>query len=449
MKKLLIIQLDEAYFLYETLQMLECQRDLIRDFELTLLVSENALKSVQDGSVVIPAGTTTDIRKTLETKYDISANLSLNEPSWKFHHQVKASQKIGMNEINGQLLVPDTWSSYLLTIKARAPFLTFHLQDIYKNILGIRKLNASERKKKRTYQELVFGFFSTDFFSAEEQELLISTIHDHYPGLQIKDLSEVDLVSDLTSVLYVGPATFEALKLCQAGARGIFLGRAFQGFNLLPKEEGHFFISTMYQQAKAVEIFKFIQNYLHEMPMNRDYPYAVYQVDEEHLFGSYLKALHKSDENYPIYQSHVVLWNFILNLFDTNLEVVRCTPSQLELLQGQVEILNKLIRLYDYAMSSIDSVHQQSKAIQADVQVIEGHLKNLREIDEISDKISQSNIYLRPVLDFYRIRRGQNSGANLFEQSQDSFLLYSEEHQALKALLELFAVTLHKNEASI
>ena len=76
-------------------------------------------------------------------------------------------------------------------------------------------------------------------------------------------------------------------------------------------------------------------------------------------------------------------------------------------------------------------------------------VKNLKEMEEIADKISQSHAFLRPILDFYRIRRGQNDGENLLEQAQHSFLTYSEEHQALKAILELFTVTLRKNEVSI
>ena len=100
-------------------------------------------------------------------------------------------------------------------------------------------------------------------------------------------------------------------------------------------------------------------------------------------------------------------------------------------------------------MSSIDTIHQEAKSASANSSLIQENLKNLKEIEEISDKISQSHVFLRPILDYYRIRKGQNLGSNLLEQSQHSFLTYSEEHQALKALLELFTVTLNKNEVSI
>jgi hypothetical protein len=100
-------------------------------------------------------------------------------------------------------------------------------------------------------------------------------------------------------------------------------------------------------------------------------------------------------------------------------------------------------------MASIDFIHQEAKSANTSSEKIQGHLKNLTEIDVISDQISQSHSFLRPFLDYYKIRRGQNDGGTLLEQSQNSFLVYSEEHQSLQALDELFSVTLRKNEVNI
>jgi hypothetical protein len=183
--------------------------------------------------------------------------------------------------------------------------------------------------------------------------------------------------------------------------------------------------------------------------MAQNSPYAIYQIDQENLYGSFLRSLNSSDDNYPFYQAHVVLWNYVLNLFDINLEIITCQTSQIDLLNSQVEVLTKLVRLYDYVMSSVDTIYQEAKSAAADNDKVKAHIKNLQEMEGISDKISQSHAFLRPVLDFYRIRRGQNTGTTLLEQSQHSFLTYSEEHQALKAMLELFTVTLRKNEVSI
>lgn len=448
MKKLLIIQLDEAYFLFETFQMLDRYRDALKDFDITVLANPKSLTEVQDGSSPIISGVTTNVETVLSTKYDVSANFSLNDASWPLHHKVTSDQKLGPYEQDGQLLINDQWSTYLLTLKARAPFLTFHMQDIYKNILGIKKA-VFGAKEKKNYQQIVFGLSNTDFFSAEEQEKLLEYITIRHSNLHVKDISEIDMVSDLSQVLYIGPATFDSLKICEDGATGIFLSSQFQGFNLLPHQDGHFFISSRNGKIHADKIFAFIETQITHKNLPENFPYAIYLADNENLFGSYMRSLNASDDNYPVYQAHVVLWNFILNLFDVNLDITECTASQNLLLKTQTEVLNKLLRLHDYAMSSIDIVLKETKSLSMDTAKVQGHLKNLREIEEISDKISQSNIFLRPILDFYRMRRGQNSGTSLADQAEHTFLLYSEEHQALQAILELFTVTLQKNEVNI
>jgi hypothetical protein len=156
-----------------------------------------------------------------------------------------------------------------------------------------------------------------------------------------------------------------------------------------------------------------------------------------------------ADDAFPIYQSHLVLWNFLLGLIDVDLEVHKCTAGQLALVKLQLEVLNKFLRLHDYAIASVEAVHAEARAVSADPVALESHLKNLREVEKISNEIAATHPFLRPFLDFYRIRRGQNFGDTLVEQSQASFLTYAEEHQALKALQELFSVTLRRNEANI
>jgi hypothetical protein len=440
--------MDEAYFLFETLLMLDRNRDVLKDFEITLLANPQALSQLQDGSEPIISGITTKVSEVTNVDFDISVNFSMNEASWPLHNLIKSSQKLGPHEKNKQLFVSDVWSSYLMTLKARAPFLTFHMQDIYKNILGVKKISQSKQKHK-TYQHIVIGLCNTSFFSAVEQERLIDLVNSHCPHLKIRDISEIDPVSNLSQVLYVGPANFEALKICEAGATGIFLSSQFQGFNLLPHDEGHYVISSKNSHFISDKLLPFITHEIMNKEMPQNFPYAVYQIDEENLFGSFLKSHNSSDDNYPFYQAHVVLWNYLLNLFDINLEIITCQTGQIELLNTQVEVLTKLIRLYDYVMSSVDTIYQEAKSSLADNDKINAHIKNLQEMEGISDKISQSHAFLRPVLDFYRIRRGQNSGSTLLEQAQHSFLTYSEEHQALKAMLELFTVTLRKNEVSI
>lgn len=449
MKKLLVIQTDGTYFLHETLRMLERSHSSLRDFELTVLVSEEALAPIKAAVTPLVPGITCDKSFVLKQKYDLSANLSMHEDSWDYHAHVQAKHKLGPTRSEGTMAVADLWSTFLLTVKAGAPFLTFHLQDIYKNILGIKRLDKAAGKPSRRIKEVVVGHFHPDFLSQEERQQLITELKQNFPALIFKDLNSVDLISDLGHTLYVGPATFDALRVCEAGARGVFLGRSFGGINLLPYDGDHFYVSSRGSSLKAMTLVPFIESIIRQGKPLVNLGLSVYQLDDENLFGTYLKSLNPSDVYYPYYQVHVVLWNFLLSLFDVNLDVSKCSEEQLELMAQDKEVLTKLLRLLDYAMSSIDTIYHQVKHPQSDGSIIAGHLKNLQEIDEVVSKLAEGRPLIRPFLDFYRLRRGQNDGSNLYEQVQHTYLTYSEEQHALTALDELFSVTLRKNEVSI
>lgn len=448
MKKLLIIQTDEAYFLFETLQTLKKNEDSLKEYEVTMLVNPSSLSVIDQSKTSAATEITTDFLHLKDKSYDISFNLSLNEESWHLHSEINSSHKIGPYLKNKELVVSDLWSSYLLTIKAKAPFLTFHLQDIYKNILGIKRI-AAETKQQRAINTLYISLTNPQTFSAEEQEKFIDGLQNLYSNMKLKDISESKERSRLDGSLYIGPPTLEGLRISENGGQGIFIGKSFQGFNFLPFAEGNHFISARMGVFEANHLLHTVEAILDHKDLNNESPYSVYSMSTENLFGTYLESKNPSDDNYPFYQSHVVLWNFILNLFDTNLEITKCTDSQLELLKGNQLVLDKLLRLHDYAMSSIDIIHNEAKSKETDTQKVQGHLKNLRDMEGISDQIAQSHAFLRPILDFYRIRKAQNFGSSLLDQSQHSFLTYSEEHQALQALEELFSVTLRKNTASI
>lgn len=447
MKKLLIIQQDEAYFLYETLLVLEKNQSSLKDFDLTILVDKKSLEFIQTKSIIASFKIVSDFSEVISQKFDMSFNLSQREETWTIHSQIESEHKIGPYFEGDRLIVKDHWSSFYLTLKSKAPFLTFHLQDIFKNIIGIKKFENSKNEVS-PIRTLAFGFTHSELFSGQELENLVNDIHASHPFLAIRDISEIDPIQDLSSVLYIGPATLDALFLCESGAQGLFLTSHFQGLNLLPYGENHLVVSSRGESFLSRHLLPLVQSKILNTPTPKT-NYSLYKLTKEHLFGLYAEAQDKSDDSYPIYQSHVVLWNFLLGLFDTNLEITQCSPSQLNLLKQQEMVLTKLTRLYDYAMSSIDTIHAEARSNEASQQVIQGHLKNLQEIDTISDQISQSHPFLRPILDFYHIRRGQNEGSTLLEQTQHSFLTYSEEHQALKALLELFSVTLNKNEVNI
>ncbi len=442
-KRILIIQTDDMYFLHETLQVLSANLKDLSDMELTLLVSPRALEIMNILGVPLPGGTTTDIGQVLNLEYDLSFNLSLNEAAWQIHSEIKSTKKAGALYRGNELMVNGVWSAWFLTFKGNTPFVTFHMREIFRQILGVKK-RAPDTNNNFMARTLIMGMSSQEFFPKNEQEAFLTGIIRRFPGLQVMDESEVAPDHDHSSSLYIGAASMKALVLCESGARGIFIAARFQGLNLLPEKEGTMLVTTGGKRMDAQSLLDILEIIMKDREMKPADHMNIYRLSMENVFGAYLQCLKGQEVSYPFYQAHVVLWNYVLALQDVNLDISAPSVEQAATLGSQLEIISKLIRLHSYAMLALDGVYKEAKATESEGAVIDKHFATLTEVDETFDKISASNPFLRPILDFYKIRKGQIEGESLLEKSQNSLLTYSEEHQALTALEDLFRTIRNK-----
>lgn len=442
-KRVLIIQTDDMYFLHETLQVLSANGKDLSEMKLTLLVSPKALDVMKSLGVPLPDDTTTDIGVVLDTEYDLSFNLSLNEAAWQIHSETKAKKKAGAYYKGNELIVNGVWSAWFLTFKSNTPFVTFHMREIYRQILGVKK-RAPDTNNNFMARTLVMGMTSSEFFPKNEQEAFLSGIIRRFPGLQVLDESEVSPDHDHSSSLYLGAASMKGLMLCEGGARGIFIASRFQGLNLLPEKEGTMLISTGGQKMDAQSLLDVLEIILKDREMKAADHLNIYRLSMENVFGAYMQCLKGHEVSFPFYQAHLVLWNYVLAFQDVNLDISPPSAEQAATLTSQLEIVTKLIRLHSYAMLALDGVYKEAKATESDASVIDKNFATLTEVDETFDKISATNPFLRPILDFYKIRKGQIEGETLLEKSQNSLLTYSEEHQALTALEDLLRTIRNK-----
>jgi hypothetical protein len=435
-KKLLIIQTDDMYFLHETLQVLSANSRDLSEYDLTLLVSPKALEIMKSIGAYLPQGITTDIKQVLSMDFDLSFNLSLNENAWQIHSEVKAGKKAGPYYQNNELIVSGTWSAWFMTFKGNTPFVTFHMREIFRQILGLKKRHSLPESPGAP-KTIIMGMSSPDFFPKDEQEAFLTGLVRRFPGIQVLDESEVNAESDQSSSLYVGPASMKALILSESGGRSIFFGSRFQGLNLLPEKEGTILITTGGKTLDAQSLLGILEIILKEKEMKPSAHLNIYRLNMENVFGAYMECLSGQEIPYPFYQTHLVLWNYLLALQEIHLDIVSPSREQGEIVQTQLEIVTKLLRLHDYAMVSMNGVYKEAKESESDAEKISKHIATLTEVDETMDKIAASNPFLRPMLDFYKIRKGQIEGATLLEKSQNSLLTYSEEHHALGAFAEL------------
>ncbi len=449
MKKILIIQTDPIYFLEETLRLLEAYQAEFHNVSTVLHVDQVALQSLSSSTTPMFKNIETNPESILQMDFDISFNLSLNESSWDFHQDVQSLQKIGISKERGDIIASDFWSTFLLTLKANPPYLTFHLQDVYRNILGLKNRSENQASHIKPVKRIVFGKFNPEFFSINDLKLIAENIHEHYPHIETLFNPNLDLVDDLSDAIYFGPPTLQSLRISDCGARSILLVRNFEGFNLIPYQTENYILSTKGNRPDFQSIVLTLSDFLSNGKFTRFQDFSYYEVTQENIYGAYLKSLNNSDFYYPFFQCHVVLWNFLLNLFDINLNISQCTKDQILLFQHSSETIQKICRLYDYAIASSEQIYEEAQKDLPSKSIIDTAINRLIEIEEVISRIAESNVILRPVIDYYKIRRSQNNGENLLKHSQSTVLNYAEEQHAMNALHELFSVTLSRNEASI
>lgn len=401
------------------------------ELEITILANASSYAAIRDQFSHLNLRVLLNALEVQRECFDLAVNLSLVESSWKLLEDVQTRQRRGIYYEDGLVKVSDHWATYLLTLKSQVPFLSFHLEEIYKNILGAGQspmLSADDFK----LEKFIFSLTDSSLFPAGEQEALLNLISKKFSGIPILDISEAD-PNDRDGVFYLGPATLHSATMNYP--RNLFIQKIFQGTNLLPTSPA-WILTSRDKVFSAQEVFGTLEHIL-DPAIERPENVSLYLSRYDEEGDSFVEQISGSEITYPIYLAYFVLWNFVLGLRDSEPAFPKIHGEQKEFLKIYLEILKKISRFHTYALASLDILLKEGKNSSPDTDVVDGHLENLRQIDETLRKISDSHPMLRPLLDFYHIRRGQNDGKSFREQVENSLLTYHEEHQAFTAFEEL------------
>jgi hypothetical protein len=430
LRKILIIQNDGPVFLHSALRVLRKYFSDLPDTEITVLAAAESFQALGDEFEHLKMHVKFTPQEILSDAFDIGVNLSLQESSWKLLEDTLAQKRLGIYLKNGQVRVSDHWSTYLLTLKSPVPFVNFHLEEIYKNILGAKQAPQFS-EDKFLLQKFIFAISPATIFPPGEQEAFLNLLTKRFPGVPVLDISEAR-PGETEGVFYIGPAEAEVVTINYP--RNLLVQKKFQGANLLPTEST--WILTNEKTISGQDVLSAMESILNppsELPGNISLYQTRYCEEED----SFIKKISGNELTYPIYLAYFVLWSFVLGLKEAEPDLPKVDSAQKELIRTYLEIIKKISRFHTYALASLDILLTEAKAEKANSELIEGHLENLRQIDETLRNISDAHALLRPLLDFYHIRRGQTEGDQFREQVENSLLIYHEEHQAFSAFQEL------------
>lgn len=439
MKKILISQLDSSYFLNETLALLERHALNLRDSEITILCQKESLEKLSQFGLP-KSKFVTNINQITNEKFDQWFNLSI------FNFNETLSQLIDSPIKKGPHLTNDDWSIHLLTVKEKSLYLNLHLQDIYAGVLGLPRLLLS--KIRHQTKRIIFGHFRPQAMSFQELTNLTANLKKSYPLVEFLTIDEVDYLESHQDSLYFGPATLEAIKLCESGAKSIFVSNFFTGMNLIPYQEDSLYITTHGENINASRIEPFIHYSISPQVTLPQTGYSLYQTALT-SGGMVFNSLNQSDYQFATYQAFFVLWSYFLSLSDVELNFTRLNKIYTPQFRNLYDCLDKVSQLTHFSVIHSQKIHQELTLKNSQFEVVKEGLMKISDVEESLETFANAQVWFNPLFRFFQYKLKQLDLENIVKSSEERYFLYAEFQQSIDALKELFAVTLNKNEVSI
>ncbi len=449
MKKILIIQTDPTYFLEESLRTIETYQDLFVENELSILVDKFSYNNIPQESLPPLRNILINEEDVISKSFDVSINLATSTESFILQGKIKSPIKSGTQQIGDTIEHSDSWALFLYTLKGNPPFLSFHLKDIYRNILGFRGSLSQVKRNTKQFKKLIIGRFNSDFINDPLKQILTLEVRKKLEIPELISEDEIDYVDDHSSSLFLGPPCLNALRISALGGKIILLTKNFEGSNLIPYEEGNYLITSNHQEFEIAKLTNLIIDLIQFDNPQQSYSYSSYKTTHEHLHISFLKALGNPTGSYPFYQIHTILWIYILNLIDLNLKKFNFEQSTQEIIKNYISIIPSLTKIIDAEIKASEEIFLESKKEVSSQKIIDENLAKINEIELLIYKTANKLIYLRQFLDFYKIKRSLREEVKLSENAQSNIIQLLEEQNVYQAYYELLLCMNSNNEARL
>ncbi|TNF31976.1 MAG: hypothetical protein EP319_00585 [Deltaproteobacteria bacterium] len=132
-----------------------------------------------------------------------------------------------------------------------------------------------------------------------------------------------------------------------------------------------------------------------------------------------------------------ITWSFLLDNTDENLPYPKLSTGSHQVLLNSIQGFQHLFELCEFGKKYSKFILQEISAETPDIVKIKDFSKKIDEIDHLKSLLIKTNPYLAPVIDFYKMRKGNLSGDNIVELTENSYLVYEECGNVCSVMYEL------------
>jgi len=132
-----------------------------------------------------------------------------------------------------------------------------------------------------------------------------------------------------------------------------------------------------------------------------------------------------------------ITWSFLLDNADENLPFPKLTQQTHQVLLNSIQGFQHLYELCEFGKKYTKFILQEISATTPDVAKIKDFSKKIDEVDHLKSLLINTNPHLAPVVDFYRMRKGNLQGENVVELTEHSYMVYDECGNVCSVMYEL------------
>lgn len=137
-----------------------------------------------------------------------------------------------------------------------------------------------------------------------------------------------------------------------------------------------------------------------------------------------------------------ITWSFVLNDLEDNFAFPKLTPNSHRDLLDALTGLQHLFELSEFGQRYSRFILEEISSSTPSIAKIKEFSKKIDEIDQLQVMVQKTSPYLAPIIDYFKVRKGNLFGDNIVKLTESSYYVFEENTHLASVMYELVQNTI-------
>lgn len=137
-----------------------------------------------------------------------------------------------------------------------------------------------------------------------------------------------------------------------------------------------------------------------------------------------------------------ITWSFVLNDLEDNYPFPKLTPNSHRDLLDALTGLQHLFELSEFGQKYSRFILEEISSATPSIAKIKEFSKKIDEIDQLQVMVQKTSPYLAPIIDYFKVRKGNLFGDNIVKLTESSYYVFEENAHLTSVMYELIQNTI-------